>query len=207
MLHHRLLIQLLHFPAQQTPQLGADDFLLIRPGSATRCSGVVACRYGLFAVRCRCFGGAFGNGLSLLDTRGRKALLAVDSFDRALETAEELLGPEKSGREVDGIGEFVDLCTSSVEIKGRGRCNKRTIFQDLVKVLQVLHDDIPMLLKYGQCDKKMKVAAQEICPQALPQSKYICPQEFALVPDKQHAEEEEEVGRVGTLEMKVKSWI
>ena len=53
----------------------------------------------------------------------------------------------------------------------------------------------------------MKVAAQVVCPERFPQAKHICPFKFTLVPDEQHAEEEEEVGRVCGLEVKIKGWI
>ena len=49
----------------------------------------------------------------------------------------------------------------------------------------------------------MKLTAHEIRPEPLPQAQDIRPLEFTLVPDEQHAEEEEEVGRVGGLEVQV----
>lgn len=49
----------------------------------------------------------------------------------------------------------------------------------------------------------MKVATQEVGPEGFPESEHIYPFEFALVPDEQHTEEEEKVGRVGTLEVEV----
>lgn len=96
MLHHRLLIQLLHLPAQQTPQLGADDFLLCCRCFGVRDSSVIACRCGLFAIR-RCWlGWAFRSGRLALPYAGSgEALLAVDGFDRALKAAEEFLSAEK----------------------------------------------------------------------------------------------------------------
>lgn len=40
--------------------------------------------------------------------RRGETLFAVNGFYRPLESAEKILGAEKGGREVDGIGEFVD---------------------------------------------------------------------------------------------------
>lgn len=53
----------------------------------------------------------------------------------------------------------------------------------------------------------MKIAAQEVGPEGFPESEHIDPFEFALVPDEQHSEKEEKVGRVGALEVEVEVWI
>lgn len=74
-------------------------------------------------------------------------------------------------------------------------------------MLQMLHDDIPVFLQYCKRNEQMKVAAQIIRPQRLPQSKGISPFEFPLVPDEQHTEEEEEVGGVGGLKVQVELWV
>ena len=50
----------------------------------------------------------------------------------------------------------------------------------------------------------METTAQVIGPKGFPEAKNVYPFEFALVPDKQHAEEKEEVGRVSRLEMEIK---
>lgn len=47
----------------------------------------------------------------------------------------------------------------------------------------------------------MELAAQVIGPQHLPQAEDIIPWEFPLIPDEEHAEEEEEVGGVCRLQM------
>jgi len=64
-------------------------------------------------------------------------------------------------------------------------------------MLEMRHDHVAMLLQYGQGDEDVKVAAEIVGPETLPQSKNISPFKLALVPDKQHAEEEKEIGGVG----------
>ena len=49
----------------------------------------------------------------------------------------------------------------------------------------------------------METTTQIIRPQRLPQTQRIRPFELALVPDQQHAEEEEEIGRVGRLQVQI----
>ena len=44
------------------------------------------------------------------------------------------------------------------------RRKNHTIFQHLVKMLQMLHDDIPMFLEYRQRNKEMEVTAHIIGP-------------------------------------------
>ena len=72
-------------------------------------------------------------------------------------------------------------------------------------MLQMVHDYISMLLKYGQGNEQMELAALEICPQSFPQPKDVWPVEFTFIPNKEHPEEEEKVGRVGRLKVKVES--
>ena len=71
-----------------------------------------------------------------------------------------------------------------------------TIFQNLIKMLQVLHNDVPVLFEYRQCNEQMKVTTQVICPERFPKAKDVRPFKLAFVPDKKHAEEEKEVGGV-----------
>jgi len=49
----------------------------------------------------------------------------------------------------------------------------------------------------------VEVAALVVGPERLPQPQYIRPLEFALVPDKQHPEEKEEVCRLSGLKVKI----
>ena len=84
-----------------------------------------------------------------------------------------------------------------------GQGGIRTIFEHLVKVLQMLHDNVAVLLQDRERDEQVEVGAEVVRPQALPEPQRIGPLELALVPDEQHAEEEEEVGRVGGLEVHV----
>ena len=88
-----------------------------------------------------------------------------------------------------------------------GQSSPHTVFQHLVKVLEVLHDDIAMLFQYGQCNKKVELAALEVGPESLPEAEHICPLKLALIPDKQHSEEEEKVGRVGFFEVEVEGGV
>ena len=53
----------------------------------------------------------------------------------------------------------------------------------------------------------MELAAVVVCPEGFPEAKNVCPREFALVPDEEHAEEKEEVGGVCGLEVEVKGWV
>lgn len=50
----------------------------------------------------------------------------------------------------------------------------------------------------------MKITAQEIGPQHLPKMQNISPRELPFIPNQQHPEEEEKVGRIRALEMQVK---
>src|SRR5690349_14556447 len=70
-------------------------------------------------------------------------------------------------------------------------------------MLEVVHDDIPVLLENGHRDEDMIVGAHVIGPEALPEPEHVEPLKLALVPDEEHAEEEEKVGTLGLLEMKV----
>lgn len=89
------------------------------------------------------------------------------------------------------------------EKDAKEREKKHTIFQHLIEMQQVDHNDIAMLLQYGEGDEEVEAAAEEVGPEALPQAQDVGPVELALVPDEQHAEEEEEVGAVGGLEVGV----
>lgn len=74
-------------------------------------------------------------------------------------------------------------------------------------MLQMLHNYIAVFLKNRKCYEKVKITAQPVGPESFPQTEDIGPFEFALVPDKQHAKEEEKVGGVGGLEVQVEGWI
>lgn len=65
----------------------------------------------------------------------------------------------------------------------------------------MLHDHITMFFKNRKRNEKVKVTAQPVGPETFPQTKNIAPFEFALIPDKKHAKEEEKVGRIGGLEV------
>ena len=67
----------------------------------------------------------------------------------------------------------------------------------------MLHDYVSVLLQNGQSDEEMELAALEIGPECLPQTKNIRPFKFAFVPHEKHSEEEEEIRRVGGLKVKV----
>lgn len=67
----------------------------------------------------------------------------------------------------------------------------------------MLHDDIAVFFQDGQRDEEVEAAAEPVGPQRLPQTQHVDPFELALVPDEEHAKEEEEVGRVGGLEVEV----
>ena len=78
----------------------------------------------------------------------------VDGFDGALKAAEEGLRAQERAGEVDCVREFVDwevllarrkLLRSTTWGKGGGEVGY-TVFQDLVEMLQVLHDDVAMFL-------------------------------------------------------------
>ena len=60
-----------------------------------------------------------------------------------------------------------------------------------------------MLLENGKRDEEMKLAAEVVCPQHLPETEHVRPVELTLEPHEQHAKEEEEIGRFGRLEMQV----
>ena len=71
----------------------------------------------------------------------------------------------------------------------------------------MLHNGTPMLLKDRKRDEEMEVAAEIIRPQDLPEPQYIGPFKFALVPNKKHAEKEEEVCGVSRLQMQIQGRI
>lgn len=74
-------------------------------------------------------------------------------------------------------------------------------------MLEVLHNDISVLLENGQSNEEVETTGQVIRPQDLPEVQHVQPRELALVPDEQHAEEEEEVGGISALEVQVKFWV
>jgi len=45
----------------------------------------------------------------------------------------------------------------------------------------------------------MEVAAIKVCPQSFPETQYIIPDKFALIPNKEHPEEKEKVCAVSLL--------
>lgn len=101
-----------------------------------------------------------------------------------------------------GVGQCIAAKEGKAE-DGRVRVRRRrhTVFQNLVKVLQMRHDHIAVLLQYRQRHKQVEAAGFVIGPQALPQPQNIHPRELALIPHQQHAEEEEEVRAVRLLQM------
>ena len=71
---------------------------------------------------------------------------------------------------------------------------QHTVLQHLIKVLQMRHDDISMLFQDGQSNEDVEIAAEVVCPERFPHSQHVVPFKLSLIPYKQHAEEEEEVG-------------
>lgn len=53
----------------------------------------------------------------------------------------------------------------------------------------------------------MEICRSIVSPEGFPESQDVQPGEFALVPDEQHAEEEEEVCRVDALKVEVEFWV
>ena len=92
-------------------------------------------------------------------------------------------------------------------IEKRRRKEKHTIFQHFIKMLQVLHDDVAMLLQNCQSDEEVELATIEIGPEPFPQAKHVRPFKLAFVPDEEHAKEKEEVGGVCRLKMKIEGGI
>lgn len=76
-----------------------------------------------------------------------------------------------------------------------------TVFKDFVKVFQVLHDDVAVFFEDGEGDEEVEAAGEVVGPEGFPEAQDVGPFELALVPDEEHAEEEEKVGRVGGLEV------
>lgn len=74
-----------------------------------------------------------------------------------------------------------------------------TVFKDLVKMLQVVHDHVAVFLQDGKRDEQMETAREIIGPQCLPKAEDVAPVELPLVPHKKHAEEEKEVCAVSGL--------
>lgn len=68
-------------------------------------------------------------------------------------------------------------------------------------MLEMIHDGAAMLFEDGEGDEEMELAAEPVRPESLPEAKDVAPFELALEPDQQHAKEEEEIGRVGRLQM------
>ena len=112
-------------------------------------------------------------------------LLAIDGLDRALEAPEQALGADQRRLEVDGVAQLVD------------------VLEHLVEVPEVRQDGVAVRLEDGAGDEQVEVAREVVGPETLPQAQHVGPGELALVPDEQHAEEEEEVGRVGGLQVQV----
>lgn len=80
---------------------------------------------------------------------------------------------------------------------------RRTVLQDLVEALQVVHDDCPVLLEDRHGYEDMEIGRHKVRPQSFPKSKDILKFEFALVPNQQGAEKEEEICAVEFLQMKI----
>jgi len=107
MLSNLPFIQDLHLPTQQAAQLRADDLLLglgfILRTTWSRaidvCAGVLCWLFRGGLVRRR--------GFTLADAGSGEGVFLVDGVDGALEAAEEGLGAEEGGGEVDGVGELV----------------------------------------------------------------------------------------------------
>ena len=53
----------------------------------------------------------------------------------------------------------------------------------------------------------MEVGRCVVSPEGFPETQDVQPWEFALVPDEQHAEEEEEICGVDALEVEVEFWV
>ena len=118
MLRHSLLIQHHHLPTQQPPQLityHLPPFRRITAASrAPRSVRASACTSGLLTrgtgfLLCLRGGGRRFSGVkfALADVGSGETVLFVDGVDGALEAAEEGLGAEEGGREVDCVGELV----------------------------------------------------------------------------------------------------
>lgn len=80
---------------------------------------------------------------------------------------------------------------------------KLTVFENLIKMLKVFHDNVSMLFQNRKRNENMEVAAQVVRPQALPESENVHPFKLTFVPDQQHAEKEEEIGRLGLFQVEV----
>ena len=123
MFHDSILIQNHDFPAEQSSQFVADDFLLhaytlapwtTRPGTTDVGASARASAGGPFTLTItrgllRIFVGRSRiRGFALTDAGSWEIVLFVDGLDGALEAAEERLGAKEGRGEVDCVGEFVD---------------------------------------------------------------------------------------------------
>lgn len=67
----------------------------------------------------------------------------------------------------------------------------------------MIHDDVAVLFQNPQGNEQMETARKIVCPERFPETQYVGPFKFPLVPDKEHSEEEEKVGAVRGLQMEV----
>ena len=74
-----------------------------------------------------------------------------------------------------------------------------TVFQDFVKMFQVVHYHIAVLFQNRQGDEEVEITTELVRPEAFPQAKYVIPYEFALIPDQKHTEKEEKVSAIRAL--------
>lgn len=98
-------------------------------------------------------------------------MFLVNSIDGALETTEEGLRTEECRGKVDCIGKFIDylICRiSKIERQNNVKGMLRTIFQHLIKVLQMFHNHITMFFKNRKRNEKVKVTAQPVGPETFP---------------------------------------
>lgn len=116
-------------------------------------------------------------------------VFAVDRFHRALEPSEQGLCSNHRRAQIDGIAQLIH------------------ILEYLVKPAQMLHNHISVFFENGNGDEEVEVCREVVGPEAFPQTQHVQPGELALVPDEQHAEEEEKVCRVDGLEVEVKFWV
>ena len=106
----------------------------------------------------------------MTDGRGRKIATLIDGLDGALKAAEERFGADQCGLEVDCVGEFIyykcqiSKCKLKTRYPTRLFLGRLTIFEHLVKVLEMVHDNVPMLLQYSESDEEMEIATEPVCP-------------------------------------------
>jgi hypothetical protein len=100
-----------------------------------------------------------------LEGRGKLFLLSIASTVRWKRRKRASARTRVEGRSIVDESSLTIVTKVRAAQEGRGSYERHhTIFQDFIKVLEVVHNDISVLLEDGQRHEKMEAAAQPVRP-------------------------------------------